>query len=382
MSHVMTPLERVEQIPHVSEQTQQAQISPLSYSTVTPQDERLTNDSPEEWFLEEGEEEQDNNQLPVEAQIDTPLIEEHTSEQSASKPEVADDLLTLYLGEMGRSPLLSIEEEIALAKYIAQGKQEAWQAEQAHTLPRQRIMRLAEEARARLIEANLRLVVSIARRYMHCGLSLSDLIQEGNIGLMTAVDRFDYTLGYRFSTYATWSIRHTISRAIADRGRTIRLPVYIVETMGRFTKTRSLLFQELGREPDIQELAQAMGMDIEATRELLQHQQRTLSLDTPLDDESEMSLGDMLDDPYAAVPDETVAHQQMSASIGEMLAHLNERERSIIELRYGFRDGENHTLAEIGEMLHLSRERVRQLETKALGTLRQSCDSQLQDFLL
>jgi RNA polymerase primary sigma factor len=152
--------------------------------------------------------------------------------------------------------------------------------------------------------------------------------------------------------------------------------------MGRFTKARSLLFQKLGREPDIQELAQAMGMDIEATRELLQHQQHTLSLDTPLDDENEISLSDMLDDPYATVPGETVAHQQMCASIGELLAHLNERERSIIELRYGFRDGENHTLADIGEMLHLSRERVRQLETKALSKLRQGCDSQLQDFLM
>lgn len=380
MSHVMTPLKRVKQIPHVSEQTQQTQRSPLSYSTITPQDERLTSNPSEGCFLEEGEEEQE--QLPLEAEIDMPLTEVHTLEQPVNQPEVTDDLLALYLGEMGRSPLLSTEEEIALAKQIAQGKKEAQQAEQADTLPRQRIMHLAEEARAHLIEANLRLVVSIARRYMHCGLSLSDLIQEGNIGLMTAADRFDYTLGYRFSTYATWSIRHTLNRAIANRGRTIRLPAYLVETMGRFTRTRSRLFQELGREPGIKELAQAMGMDVEATRELLQHQQRTISLDTPLDEEGENSLGDMLEDPSTAAPGERVAHQQMRASIGELLARLNERERSIIELRFGFHDGKNHSLAEIGERLHLSRERVRQLEAKALGKLREGCDSQLQDFLL
>ena len=289
--------------------------------------------------------------------------------------------LGLYLREIGRVPLLTAEEEIRLALKAQQGKLEQQRAIQYDILPNDKVMRHAEDARRRLIEANLRLVVSIAKKYQERGLALLDLIQEGNKGLMIAVDKFDPTKGYKFSTYATWWIRQSVSRAIANQARTIRLPVHMVETTNRVARVSARLSQELGREPLTEEIAQQMGTSVEKIREVLKAGQQTISLETPVGEDKDDELGDFLEDQMLRSPLEITALHQLREYVADALQDVSERERQILQLRYGLLDGTSRSLTEVGEILHVSRERVRQIETKALQKLRVNRSDQLKDFL-
>ncbi len=267
----------------------------------------------------------------------------------------------MYLKEIGKVPLLTQEEENELSRRVKEGD--------------------AEAAR-RLAEANLRLVVSIAKHYAGRGMLLSDLIQEGNLGLMKAVDKFDYQKGYRFSTYATWWIRQAITRAIADQGRTIRIPVHMVETVNRLRKTSRILTQELGREPTPDELAQKLQMPKEQVTEILRIMMEPVSLETPVGDEEDTHLGDFMPDLAFPPPSEEASYRVMRAQLLEVLSTLTERERKVLELRFGLEDGEVHTLEEVGEEFHVTRERIRQIESKALRKLRHPSRSRkLRDYL-
>ena len=267
----------------------------------------------------------------------------------------------MYLKEIGKVPLLTQEEENELSRRVKEGD--------------------AEAAR-RLAEANLRLVVSIAKHYAGRGMLLSDLIQEGNLGLMKAVDKFDYQKGYRFSTYATWWIRQAITRAIADQGRTIRIPVHMVETVNRLRKTSRILTQELGREPTPDELAQKLQMPKEQVTEILRIMMEPVSLETPVGDEEDTHLGDFMPDLAFPPPSEEASYRVMRAQLLEVLSTLTERERKVLELRFGLEDGEVHTLEEVGEEFHVTSERIRQIESKALRKLRHPSRSRkLRDYL-
>ncbi len=289
--------------------------------------------------------------------------------------------LSLYLREMGRVPRLTAKEEIRLALMVQQGKREQQRAIQYNTLPNDKVMEHAKDAQRRLIEANLRLVVSIAKKYQNRGLVLLDLIQEGNKGLMVAVDKFDPTKGYKFSTYATWWIRQFVSRAIANQARTIRLPVHTFEAINRVSRVSAHLYQELGREPTVEEIAQQMGSSVEKIRELLKASRRPISLETPIGEDNDSELGDFLEDQMLQSPAEITAQHQLQEYVANELQDLSERERYILQLRYGLLDGTSHSLKEIGEILHVSRERVRQIEVKALQKLRVKSSDLLKDFL-
>jgi RNA polymerase primary sigma factor len=289
--------------------------------------------------------------------------------------------LSLYLREMGRVPRLTAKEEIRLALMVQQGKREQQRAIQYNTLPNDKVMEHAKDAQRRLIEANLRLVVSIAKKYQNRGLVLLDLIQEGNKGLMIAVDKFDPTKGYKFSTYATWWIRQFVSRAIANQARTIRLPVHAFETINRVSRVSAHLYQELGREPTVEEIAQQMSSSVEKMRELLKASQRPISLETPIGEDNDDELGDFLEDQMLQPLAEITAQHQLQEYVANALQDLSERERDILQLRYGLLDGTSHSLKEIGEILHVSRERVRQIEVKALQKLRVKSSDLLKDFL-
>ena len=289
--------------------------------------------------------------------------------------------LSLYLREMGRVPRLTAKEEIRLALMVQQGKREQQRAIQYNTLPNDKVMEHAKDAQRRLIEANLRLVVSIAKKYQNRGLVLLDLIQEGNKGLMIAVDKFDPTKGYKFSTYATWWIRQFVSRAIANQARTIRLPVHTFEAINRVSRVSAHLYQELGQEPTVEEIAQQMGSSVEKIRELLKASRRPISLETPIGEDNDNELGDFLEDQMLQSPAEITAQHQLQEYVANALQDLSERERYILQLRYGLLDGTSHSLKEIGEILHVSRERVRQIEVKALQKLRVKSSDLLKDFL-
>ena len=289
--------------------------------------------------------------------------------------------LSLYLREMGRVPRLTAKEEIRLALMTQQGKLEQQRAIQYNTLPNHKVMERAKDAQRRLIEANLRLVVSIAKKYQNGGLALLDLIQEGNKGLMIAVDKFDPTKGYKFSTYATWWIRQCVSRAIANQARTIRLPVHMFEKINRVSRVSAHLHQELGRKPTVEEIAQQMGSSVEKIHEILKASQQPISLETPVGEDNDNELGDLLEDQTLQSPMEITAHYQLQEYVDNALQDLSERERAILQLRYGLLDGTSHSLTEIGEILHVSRERVRQIEMKALQKLRVKSSDQLRDFL-
>lgn len=293
-----------------------------------------------------------------------------------------DDSLRLYLREMGRTPLLKMEEEVRLAQMIERGKQEMARATMLDVMPDQKILTQAKDAQSRLIEANLRLVVSIAKRYRGCGLTMLDLIQEGNSGLMLAVEKFDYTRGYKFSTYATWWIRQAISRAIANQARTIRLPVHMVETINRTMRMNARLFQELGREPTVEEIAQRMQMDVEHVREILKISQQPISLETPIGEDGDNELGDFVEDQVALSPSDVTTHHQLKERVDAALQCLNDRERYVIQLRFGLLDGRGRSLQEVGQALSVTRERARQIEARALRKLRQSRgNNDLRDFL-
>ena len=264
--------------------------------------------------------------------------------------EIANDSIRMYLCEIGKVDLLTAKEEADLARRIAKGDQ---------------------SAKAKLAEANLRLVVSIAKKYIGRGLSFLDLIQEGNIGLFRAVEKFDPNRGFKFSTYATWWIRQAITRAIADQARTIRIPVHMVETINKLTHTQRRLVQELGREPLIEELAAEMDMDEKKVRHILKISQDIVSLEAPVGAEEDSKLGDFIEDDDALSPSEQTNRQLIKENIHEMLQYLSPRERKIIEMRFGLKDGIGHTLEEVGNEFGVTRERIRQIEAKVLHKLRE-----------
>ena len=272
-----------------------------------------------------------------------------------------EDPVRMYLKEIGKVPLLSAEEEVELAKRMADGD---------------------EEAKKRLAEANLRLVVSIAKRYVGRGMLFLDLIQEGNLGLIKAVEKFDYHKGFKFSTYATWWIRQAITRAIADQARTIRIPVHMVETINKLIRVSRQLLQELGREPTPEEIAAELDMPVERVREILKISQEPVSLETPIGEEEDSHLGDFIQDDNVPVPAEAAAFTLLKEQLVEVLGTLTEREQKVLRLRFGLDDGRARTLEEVGKEFSVTRERIRQIEAKALRKLRHPSRSRkLRDYL-
>ena len=272
-----------------------------------------------------------------------------------------EDPVRMYLKEIGKVPLLSAEEEIELAKRMADGY---------------------EEAKKRLAEANLRLVVSIAKRYVGRGMLFLDLIQEGNLGLIKAVEKFDYQKGFKFSTYATWWIRQAITRAIADQARTIRIPVQMVETINKLIRVSRQLLQELGREPTPEEIAAELDMPVDRVREILKISQEPVSLETPIGEEEDSHLGDFIQDDNVPVPAEAAAQTLLKEQLDEVLSTLTEREQKVLRLRFGMSDGRARTLEEVGKEFDVTRERIRQIEAKALRKLRHPSRSRkLRDYL-
>ncbi|GAC1394446.1 MAG: RNA polymerase sigma factor RpoD [Ktedonobacteraceae bacterium] len=291
-----------------------------------------------------------------------------------------DDPVRMYLREIGRVPLLTAEEEVRLAQRMERGKLERAKAEQNKTT--RHYIEDGAEAQRRLTEANLRLVVSVAKKYIGRGMSLLDLIQEGNIGLIRAVEKFDYTKGYKFSTYATWWIRQAITRAIADQARTIRIPVHMVETINRLIRISRRLLQELGREPTSEEIAEQMEITAEKVREIIKVSQEPVSLETPIGEEDDSHLGDFIEDHTALAPAEAASHQLLKEQVEDVLDSLTERERKVLQLRFGLDDGRSRTLEEVGKEFHVTRERIRQIEAKALRKLRHPSRSRkLKDYL-
>jgi RNA polymerase primary sigma factor len=319
---------------------------------------------------------EDNEHL-AELQDDDPSELSGSLQPASSVGLNEEDSLNMYLREIGRVPLLTAKEEVSLAQLMERGQKELQSAQ-----PDRRVVEMGDEARRRLMEANLRLVVSVAKKYMGRGLSLQDLIQEGNTGLIGAVERFDYTRGYKFSTYATWWIRQSVGRALANQSRTIRLPVHMTETVNRMLKVSRRLLQEMGREPTNAESAEAMGVSEEKVYELIRVSRRPVSLETPLNEDSESCLGDFVEDQDAIVPSDGADRGLLREQVKEVLQNLNDRERQIIMMRFGFMDGQSRSLEEIGKALHVTRERVRQIESKALRKLRQvSIANHLQDYI-
>lgn len=283
------------------------------------------------------------------------------SENSFTERGNAEDPVRMYLKEIGRIPLLSSEEEIELAKRMEEGD---------------------EEAKKKFSEANLRLTVSIAKRYSGRGMQFLDLIQEGNLGLIKAVEKFDYRKGYKFSTYATWWIRQSITRAIADQARTIRIPVHMVETMNRVNRTSRRLLQEYGREPTPEEIAEAMNLPVERVLEISKISQEPVSLETPIGEEEDSHLGDFIQDEHIPVPADEAAHTLLREQLEKVMDTLSEREQKVLALRFGLEDGKPHTLEEVGREFQVTRERIRQIEAKALRKLRHPTRSRkLRDFL-
>ena len=305
--------------------------------------------------------------LPLDDVVpDLAEIEEVPEEEIADTDAMADtfstdDPVRMYLKEIGKVPLLTPEEETALAKLMAEGD---------------------EDAKRRMAEANLRLVVSIAKRYVGRGMLFLDLIQEGNLGLIKAVEKFDYTKGYKFSTYATWWIRQAITRAIADQARTIRIPVHMVETINKVIRVSRQLLQELGHDPSAEEIAAEMGMPVEKVRDILKIAQEPVSLETPIGEEEDSHLGDFIPDEDASEPSEAASFSLLKEQLMEVLETLTPREKKVLELRFGIVDGRTRTLEEVGKEFNVTRERIRQIEAKALRKLRHpSRSKKLRDFL-
>lgn len=276
--------------------------------------------------------------------------------------DISDDSVRLYLREIGKIPLLSGDEEIALARRVKEGD---------------------KEAKDKMAEANMRLVVSIAKKYVGRGLDLLDLVQEGNTGLLRAVEKFDPDRGFKFSTYATWWIRQAITRAIADQARTIRIPVHMIETINKLLRTQRRMTQELGREPTNEEIAQEMELEPDKVEHIMKIKQETSSLDAPVRDEEEDSkLGDFIEDEESATPEEAATSQLLKEHVNVMLDILTPREQKILKMRFGLEDGRGHTLEEVGQEFGVTRERIRQIEAKALAKLRKNRESKsLKDYL-
>lgn len=284
-----------------------------------------------------------------------------------------DDPVRMYLKEIGRVPLLSADEEILLAQQIEAGaKDDASYKE----------MKAGERAKQKLIDANLRLVVSIAKRYVGRGMLFLDLIQEGNLGLIKAVDKFDYTKGYKFSTYATWWIRQAITRAIADQARTIRIPVHMVETINKLIRISRQLLQDKGREPLPEEIAEGMGISVERVREIQKIAQEPVSLETPIGEEEDSHLGDFIEDQDAIAPDDAASYILLKEQIEDVFSCLTDREQQVLVLRFGLKDGKPRTLEEVGQHFSVTRERIRQIEGKALTKLHnRGKRDKIKDFL-
>jgi len=291
---------------------------------------------------------------------------EEEAEETIADGLSLDDPVRMYLKEIGRVPLLSMEQEKSLAMRIEAGELEQRRDGSADW----RVIDGGEEAKRQLTEANLRLVVSIAKKYVGRGMLFLDLIQEGNLGLIRAVEKFDYRKGYKFSTYATWWIRQAITRALADQARTIRIPVHMVETINRLIKVSRQLLQELGREPAVEEIAAAMGLTPEKVREVMKISQEPISLETPIGEEEDSHLGDFIEDQEAVAPAEAASVMLLKEKMQDVLQNLTERERKVLVLRFGLEDGHQRTLEEVGQEFGVTRERIRQIEAKALRKLR------------
>ena len=299
-----------------------------------------------------------------EKDVDKPasVIEKELESIGAMDEVVITDPVRMYLREIGKIPLINAEQEVSLAKRIEAG---------------------SIEASEQLTQANLRLVVSIAKKYVGRGLSLLDLIQEGNIGLIRAVEKFDYTKGFKFSTYATWWIRQAITRAIADQARTIRVPVHMVETINRYIRTSRRLMQDLGRDPSIEEIAKELAIEPDKVREIMKVNQVPTSLEAPVGEEKDSTLGDFIpDEETNARPEDAASHELLKEQVAEVLDTLNDRERKVLKLRFGLDDGRQRTLEEVGKEFGVTRERIRQIEAKALRKLRHPTRSKkLKDYL-
>lgn len=297
----------------------------------------------------------------IDAEIEDIQLTEEDLDISIPEGISIDDPVRMYLKEIGKVPLLSADEEIDLARRMEKGD---------------------AEAKRRLAEANLRLVVSIAKRYVGRGMLFLDLIQEGNLGLIKAVEKFDYTKGYKFSTYATWWIRQAITRAIADQARTIRIPVHMVETINKLIRVSRQLLQELGREPAPEEIAKEMGMSVDKVREIMKISQEPVSLETPIGEEEDSHLGDFIPDDDAPAPAEAAAFTLLKEQLIDVLDTLTAREEKVLRLRFGLDDGRARTLEEVGKEFNVTRERIRQIEAKALRKLRHpSRSKKLKDYL-
>ena len=308
----------------------------------------------------------------IEEEESAELVKEEEAEAEAEEdtpvPDLdnaisIDDPVKMYLKEIGALPLLTSEEEIVLAKTVEAGMR-------ADALPEEK--EAAREAKKELADRNLRLVVSIAKKYLGRGLQFLDLIQEGNLGLLKAVDKLDYTKGYKFSTYATWWIRQAITRAIADQARTIRVPVHMVETINKLNRISRQLLQENGREATNEELAKAMGVSLAKVREVKKIAQDPISLETPIGEKEDSHLGDFIEDHEAIAPDDAAGSILLREQIEELLTGLTERERQVLELRFGLKDGKTRTLEEVGKYFDVTRERIRQIEGKALSKLKKT----------
>jgi RNA polymerase primary sigma factor len=316
------------------------ELADTNVDVVAPEPDKTTFD--DEWALEEGEEIVLDDQTYLD--------------------DIADDSVRLYLREIGKIPLLSAEEELILAKRVVAGD---------------------KDAKDKMAEANMRLVVSIAKRYVGRGLDLLDLIQEGNTGLLRAVEKFDPDRGFKFSTYATWWIRQAITMAIADQARTIRIPVHMVETINKLLRTQRRLTQELNREPTNEEIAQAMEIEVDKVEHIMKIKQDISSLDANIrDDEEESVLADFIEDEDTVTPEESATTQLLKEQVKNMLGVLTEREQKIVKLRFGLEDGKQHTLEEVGQEFAVTRERIRQIEAKALAKLRKHKDARkLHDYI-
>jgi RNA polymerase primary sigma factor len=303
----------------------------------------------------------DNLAHNLDLEVTPAPVSEDLEETLSAEGISIDDPVKVYLKEIGRVPLLTAEEEVELATRMDAGD---------------------EYARMRLSEANLRLVVSIAKRYVGRGMQFLDLIQEGNLGLIKAVEKFDHTKGFKFSTYATWWIRQAITRAIADQARTIRIPVHMVETINKVKKVSSQLLHKNGHEPTAEEIAEELDMPVDKVREIMRISQEPVSLETPIGEEEDSHLGDFIPDEDAPAPAEAASHTLLREQLGEVLSTLTEREEKVLRLRFGLEDGRSRTLEEVGKEFSVTRERIRQIEAKALRKLRHpSRSKKLKDFL-
>ena len=374
-------------------------VEPDMSSTEAASDEKAEsniNEDGEEQDLLEGIPEEE---LKAASDVSLPKVRTKKTRSSVRKRNEAanvtmltGDPVRMYLKEIGKVPLLSAAEEIDLAMKIEAGVAAAAELDKAEEEGRElerrekrrlgRVEQVGIDAKQQLIEANLRLVVSIAKRYVGRGMLFLDLIQEGKLGLIRAVEKFDYTKGFKFSTYATWWIRQAITRAIADQARTIRIPVHMVETINKLVRIQRQLLQELGREPTPEEIGKEMGLPAERVREIQKISQEPVSLETPIGEEEDSQLGDFIEDDAAVVPPDAASFSMLQEQLSKVLDGLAERERKVISLRFGLEDGHPRTLEEVGREFGVTRERIRQIESKTLAKLRHpSRSSKLKDYL-